>query len=306
VQTEFAGAEQLLSDQCSPKSRDQNGIPPGSESRVPTSADGQASDAAGGVRKGLEHQGGGHRRAAPSQNFAHPPASRTITLNSDWRVIGDPLQWILQRRKRESRRASAKSSPGGWPSARWLEWADVKEINHAVHELVRCGCAPTHLVTVMPSDGDQGARKRACTLEIAHLGQALKRHGKRHVGVTVFEHPVHPDLHAHHLVHAPSGEYATVERRHRPPEVHVERIRELHGVVAYVTKQRRRLPPELEAQIKHPWERCRSVPGKRWKMTTEAKELLIEREAVPRRPLARSTAGIAGRKRKFPADKESQ
>jgi hypothetical protein len=350
------------------------------------------------VRKGLEHKGGNKALVAGSQTFAHTSNSWSIRINSDWRVIEDALQWILQRRKgrprskasgwrsrsflrtrdgllacvrehcgevdphalaslmllperhgtgqvltepdsvspviaatdqeasavdrdpkhflaslvvvqvvqpsihasihaeqtkhtsshashgRESAfkqpdsRASAKSSPGGWPSARRLEWSDVKGISHAVHGLTRCGYAPTHLVSIMPLVGDPSSRKRACTRTIGHFGQALKRHGKGHVGLTVFENSDYADLHAHHLVHAPRGQYATIEARHRPPEIHVERIRNLDGIVDYLTKQRRHLSPDVEAVIKRRWETCQAVPGKRWTMTTEARDLLLGRK----------------------------
>jgi hypothetical protein len=175
------------------------------------------------------------------------------------------------RKPRQSRR-------GGWPSSGCLSWQEVKEIDSSVHELVGYGCAPTHLVTIMPMSGDASARKRVCTRETAHLGQALKRHGRPHIGLTIFEHPTGADLHAHHLVYAPLDERGTVERRHRPPEVHVERIRDLREVIDYVTKQRRRLSPEFEARIRRSWQRTRLLPGKRWTVTGDARALLAESE----------------------------
>jgi hypothetical protein len=172
---------------------------------------------------------------------------------------------------------AAAKRRGGWPSSRSLSWDDVREIDGMVHELARCGFAPTHFVTIMPPRGSASSRKRECTREIAHLGQALKRHGKPHVGITIFENPTGADLHAHHLVHAPSAEHATIKRRQRLPDVHVRRIRKLDGVVRYLTKERRHLSPDFEARIRHPWQRCQLVPGKKWTMTSVARKLLIGR-----------------------------
>ena len=175
-----------------------------------------------------------------------------------------------------SKLRSAKKRYGGWPSTRWLGWDDVKDIASAVHELTRQGFAPTHLITIMPREGDPSSRKRACTRETAHFGQALKRHGQPHIGITIFENPASADLHAHHLVHVPRSEYSTVQRRHRPPMVHVRRIRTLDAVLRYLTKERRHLSPDFEERIRRRWQRCRPVPGKKWTMTTNAKENALE------------------------------
>jgi hypothetical protein len=183
-----------------------------------------------------------------------------------------------------------KKRRGGWPPTRWLAWDDVKEIVSIIHELTRLGFAPTHLITIMPHEGNDSDRKRFCTRETAHLGQALKRHSAVHVGITIFENSATADLHAHHLVHVPRGERATVERRHRPPEVHVRRIRTLEAVLRYLTKERRHLSPDFEERIRRRWQRCRPVPGKKWTMTRKAKELLGGGEPygygeAPKRPL---------------------
>src|SRR5262245_49561226 len=41
--------------------------------------------------------------------FAHPSNSLVAQLNASWRVVDDPLQWILQRRKGKPR-----SRNSGW------------------------------------------------------------------------------------------------------------------------------------------------------------------------------------------------
>jgi len=178
----------------------------------------------------------------------------------------------------KAQRGRSAKNRGGWPNTACFSWDEVKKIDNAIHELSRGGCGPTHHITIMPLTGNPSSRKRTCSREIAHLGQALKRHGESHVGITIFENPPNADLHAHHLVFVPHDEYATVERLHRPPEVHVERISNLDGIVDYITKERRHLSPDFEAMIERRWERSLPVPGKRWTMTTEAKELLARSE----------------------------
>jgi hypothetical protein len=148
----------------------------------------------------------------------------------------------------------------------------VKAIHAAVHTLVKAGFPPTHQFTIMPSSGDDTSRKRYCTRKIGHLGQALKRHQEPHIGITIFEKPIHRDLHAHHLVHLPRSEFTLAERRW-PLEVHVEEIWNLNWLLRYVTKERQHLPPDFESKIKRPWRPCREVPGNRWTMTTEAKAI---------------------------------
>jgi hypothetical protein len=162
----------------------------------------------------------------------------------------------------------------------------VKAIDGTVRDLRERGVPMTHLVTIMPSSGDSSERKRSCTCAVGHIGQALKRHGKPHVGLTIFEHPINADLHAHHLVHVHPGERQTLERFSDPPEVEVQRIRNLPHLLGYVTKQRQRLPPDFEKRIDRPWQRCRPVPGKRWTMTGDAKAVLSDAAMIvkPRPP----------------------
>jgi hypothetical protein len=163
---------------------------------------------------------------------------------------------------------------GGWPSSPSLPWKDVKRIDALAHEAERCGCRLTHLITVMPDPGDDMGRKRECARIVAHLGQSLKRHGKPHVGVTVYEKSAGADLHAHHLVHIPRGEFALVERLHAPPMVHVRRSAPTD--IGYITKERRPLPPEVEAHVKHRRKKGAPIPGKRWTATSAALELITE------------------------------
>jgi hypothetical protein len=150
----------------------------------------------------------------------------------------------------------------------------VKRIHALAHEAERCGCRLTHLITVMPDTGADMERKRECARIVAHLGQALKRHGKQHVGVTVYEKSAGADLHAHHLVHIPRGELALVERLHNLPKVHVRPT--VLTDIGYITKERRPLPPEVEAHVNHRRKKGAPIPGKRWTATSAALELITE------------------------------
>ena len=51
------------------------------------------------VREGAEH-GRGRSPAAPGRSrFAPPSSPFPLMLNENWRVVDDPLQWIVQQRK---------------------------------------------------------------------------------------------------------------------------------------------------------------------------------------------------------------
>ena len=169
---------------------------------------------------------------------------------------------------------------GGWPSSPRLNWrTDVKEINWVAKEIAGQGFPFTHFVTIMPRAGNPALRKRTCSRVVAHIGQLLTRRGHDHLGLTINEHPLDSDLHAHHLVPVPRSEFERVERRRSAAcDIHVERITNLDGLLAYLLKQRRRLSPDFEAKLRSSkgpkWQKCRPVPGKRWSMTTAVKELL--------------------------------
>jgi hypothetical protein len=49
------------------------------------------------------------RWKGPSPNPAHPSNRLTAQLNKNWRVVDDPLQWIIQRRKGKTRKKNS-----GW------------------------------------------------------------------------------------------------------------------------------------------------------------------------------------------------
>ena len=101
----------------------------------------------------------------------NPPIIRSQRA-SLLKAAGERPPW----RTKPSTLRPPKKRRGGWPPTRWLAWDDVKEIVSIIRELTRLGFAPTHLMTIMPPEGSDSDRKRVCTRETAHLGQALKRH----------------------------------------------------------------------------------------------------------------------------------
>ncbi len=181
---------------------------------------------------------------------------------------------------RKRKRTADKKRAGGWQPSPRLSWQQVKEIDEAVHRLAGLGVAPTHCITIMPPSSivADNKRKRFCVGKIAHIGEALERHGKPRIGLTTIEKPLDADLHANLLVFVPRGEGKTIERFHNPPSVYVEAIYDLPGVIAYVTKERQRLSPDFEKRINRPWQRCLPVPGKRWTLTGDARAALAAPE----------------------------
>jgi hypothetical protein len=64
------------------------------------------------------------RRHDPVQHLAHTSNQLVAQLNESWRVVDDPLQWILQRRK-----GNPRSKAAGW---RGRSYCGMREA------LVRC------------------------------------------------------------------------------------------------------------------------------------------------------------------------
>lgn len=158
---------------------------------------------------------------------------------------------------------------GGWPPSQALTWDQVEEITLLARRLCQLGFAPTHFVTIMPLKGSNSERKRACTLVTARIGQSLKRHREAHVGLTIFEHSPSADLHAHHILHVPRREFATLERFHRVPEVDIRQIKNLDGLIKYLTKEHM---PRISAKLW--WQPGEVVPGKRWTPTRAARAIV--------------------------------
>lgn len=84
-----------------------------------------------------------------------------------------------------------KKRRGVWPSSPRLNWRrDVRVIDDVAHDLASLGYGFTHMVTITPLSGSPLTRKRVISRAVAHLGQALKRRGHEHVGLTIIEHPI--------------------------------------------------------------------------------------------------------------------
>ena len=159
-----------------------------------------------------------------------------------------------------------------------LTWDEVKQIDSIAHAARRERQPLNVLVTIRaPRGAPDAASKRKVTTDIAHLGEALKRRGQEHVGLTVFEKS--PDLHAHHLVHVRRENIDVVERRHDGEIVDVRKADA--GAVAYITKQRQCLSPAFEAEIRRPREKSGGpIPGKRWTATPAAQALVRPQQVV--------------------------
>ena len=184
-------------------------------------------------------------------------------------------------RGHDRRRSSKESGKrhGGWPVSPRLPWPDVRAIYEIAHEMAAYGLPSTHFVTIMPWSGRAPERKRTCSRVIAHLGQALVRGGYSHYGLTIIEHPIDADLHAHHLLHVPVSMQKRVEAwGTSSADIRVQPISDIDGLLGYLAKERQRLSPDFEAQLRKrsgpKWTKCRPVVGKRWSTTTPVSELL--------------------------------
>ena len=168
---------------------------------------------------------------------------------------------------------------GGWPVNRRPQWRDVQAIYDIAHEMEANRLPFTHFVTIMPGSGEARGRKRTCSRLIAHLGQVLLRDGHPHYGLTIIEHPMDADLHAHHLLRVPASMRRRIEAwTSGLADVRVQVIRDIDGLLAYLTKERKRLSPDFEAQLRErrgpQWRKCRPIVGKRWSTTTDVRKLL--------------------------------
>ena len=79
------------------------------------------------VRQAISSVGTAKSDPSSGNRLAHPSPAFPIVLNERWRIVDDPLQWIVQRRK-----GTAREKNQGWQSERFhlsrdhmLEW--IKE-----------------------------------------------------------------------------------------------------------------------------------------------------------------------------------
>lgn len=171
--------------------------------------------------------------------------------------------------KRRSRRHKGK---GGWPTSKSLKWSDVTDISALAHH-----ASLNVLLHIMPTTGSDGERKRHIALLVARLGQALHRRGKEHVGTTVYEKQMNADLHAHHMCRIEKCDECVLAN-YDGYVVDVERVprSKLYERVAYITKQRRPLAPELEKVSTHRRQRSLPIKGPRFSHTRAAKQILLD------------------------------
>lgn len=170
-------------------------------------------------------------------------------------------------RKRKTKRK------GGWPSRTGLNWGEVQQVFEFV-KVARTARNPlTALVTINPGgDDDDAGRKRFCSRKIAHLGQALRRRGQKHVGVTTFEKEVNGKLHAHHLVHILPRNMDILQRMADGEIIHFRKS--VPTDPAYITKHRLPGSPEFEAYVGHKRRKGAPIRGQRSHYTRAAKDLL--------------------------------
>ena len=188
--------------------------------------------------------------------------------------------------KRRSRRK------GGWRTSKSLKWVDIEDISALAH---RANC--NVLLHIMPTTGNDAERKRFIANVIAHLGQALHRRGQEHVGTTVYEKQPGVDLHGHHLCRVEKAN-KRVLANYDGYVIDVELVprSKLGERVAYITKQRRPRPPELEKVSTHRRQRSLPIKGPRFSHTGAAKQILLDldHERAVKREGAVSTAGRTG------------
>jgi hypothetical protein len=67
------------------------------------------------VREPREEGSGDIARPTRVERLAHPSSPLCVRLNPDWRVIDDPLQWVLQ-----CRRGNPRAKNSGWESRFFL------------------------------------------------------------------------------------------------------------------------------------------------------------------------------------------
>lgn len=204
--------------------------------------------------------------------YAHQEGRRRETGAAEEAVASAP-----------SRRTVSRKPPkrGGWGSPTSIPWERVKEAFEIDHAARRAGKALNLLVTLrMPPDATEQEGKREICRAIGHLGQALKRRGVDHLGITTYEKRPGALLHAHHLVHVPKKHLevletfiANISARFGDPYAADYRPAD-RAAVGYVTKQRQVLPPDMEATIRHRRQKGAAITGSRISFTVAAKDLL--------------------------------
>lgn len=168
-----------------------------------------------------------------------------------------------------------RKKTGGWKASSGLQWKTVKEISALAHEAefnVR--------LDIMPRSGTDAERKRSVSRVVAHLGQALKRRGREHIGVTTYEKSDTVDLHGHHLTRIEPKDRDLIAK-YDGSVTHVITFpaRERADRVNYATKQRLPFSPEYEKNSPHKRQAGAPIKGPRVSYTGAAKLIVEELES---------------------------
>ena len=127
--------------------------------------------------------------------------------------------------------------------------------------------------------------KRFLELYIARLGQALKRNGYPHFGITTFERKRDDQsIHAHHQFHVPKGAFHIVDRFADGIVVDIKKSH--HNSLRYMLKQHVQMNTDFEKtrpDIFRPRQPGDYIPGKRLSVTKAAKALVPDAENPKRK-----------------------
>jgi len=172
---------------------------------------------------------------------------------------------------------------GGWQDTKFIEWYECK----AVMRFVQLARINAH-VTIMPEYRDSHKNKKCIQKITSRIGQAIKRRGRAHIGLTTFEKggKRDADLHGHHIMRVPYRDRDILERLESLEfngtievswrTTHSGR----HEAATYITKQRKGNSKKIEARISrynHRYEEnVQSVPGKKISLTKAAQPLYDE------------------------------
>jgi len=218
-----------------------------------------------------------HGFHAGRENTHAHNASYSVKEN-DVASLGGGLVFNADLRRRAGRsKRMLKRGPQG---STFLTWNQVKEIDDFAHVARSAGMPLNRMVTISaPIEVSDADGKKVIRQVVKNIQQDFKRAELLLIGVTVYEKAQY--LHAHVLLHVPPGKSKLIGKRCEGEggAVHV-RPADSKGV-KYVTKQRKKLPPEYEKQIKRKWVKSARIEGPRYAYTTAAKALLARRAPPP-------------------------
>jgi hypothetical protein len=168
----------------------------------------------------------------------------------------------------------SKKKRGGHRGSKGLRWrADVSRV-FGLAKIARENRTPlNHFLTLRTPDdaADDLKAKRIICRRIAHLGQALKRRDPGHplIYLAVYEKTGGGRLHAHVLVHVRRPAIPVLERWADGIDRDARPAGRRH--LAYVTKQRHPLPPEVEQSVRRTHRRQKGafIPGPRVSVSRE-------------------------------------